>query len=154
MKLSNSTKQAYSEVYEIINLLDESDKIKIPLKLRNYFEMERDKEYNKKIDSNIPLKTQSLKRETLSILAMLNLNYLCTDNKEKERLKKRYIENEKIYQKELREKYNADNLFKNENKAEKEEKIEELAKEQQALAIKKTGFFQKIINFFKNIFKK
>ena len=38
LELSKITRQAYSEVTEIINLLDEDDRKKIPLNLRKYFE--------------------------------------------------------------------------------------------------------------------
>lgn len=44
---------------------------------------------------------------------MLNLQYWCKDENEKERLKSVYAENKRKYQDELREKYNPDNLFKN-----------------------------------------
>ena len=98
MELSNITRQAYSEVTEIINLLDEDDRKKIPLNLRKYFEKERDKKYNKTIDLSVSMKEQGLKRETIAIIAMLNLNYICNDKSEREKLQKKYGENEKKYQ--------------------------------------------------------
>ena len=57
---------------------------------------------------------------------MLNLQYWCKDENEKERLKSIYAENERKYQNELREKYNPDNLFKNKQRV-VEEKFEKTA---------------------------
>lgn len=113
LELSNITRQAYSEVTEIINLLDEDDRKKIPLNLRKYFEKERDKKYNKTIDLSVSMKEQGLKRETIAIIAMLNLNYICNDKSEREKLQKKYGENEKKYQDELSKKYNIKDIFKN-----------------------------------------
>lgn len=144
MKLLVDTKKAYYEVNEIINLLDKADREKIPEKLREYFKNEMDKDYVKKIDLNIPLKEQKLKRETIAIMAMLNLNYISTDKSEKEKLQKKYMENEQRYQKELSEKYNVNNLFN----VEKDEKTKELVVQ------KKKGFFKKVANFIKQIFRK
>lgn len=57
---------------------------------------------------------------------MLNLQYWCKAENEKERLKSVYAENERKYQDELREKYNPDNLFKNKQRV-VEEKFEKTA---------------------------
>lgn len=147
MKLSDSTREAYSEVNEIINLLDKEDREKVPLKLRKYFENERKKEYSKNIDLRVPINQQNLKRETIAIITMLNLKYICSNEGERVRLKKQYKENEQKYQKELSEKYNIDNLFKIDEE-EKSEKSEEL------VVIKKESFFKKVANFIKKIFRK
>ena len=42
---------------------------------------------------------------------MLNLNYWCETEEEKQELIKHYTENERKYQEELRKKYNTDNIF-------------------------------------------
>lgn len=114
--LSINTRQAYTEVDNFIELLDEYNRNKIPKKLREFFKKEKDNNYIKIIDSNIPIQEQNLKEETLALIAMLNLQYWCEDEEEKQRLKKVYSENERKYQDVLREKYNPDNLFKNKKK--------------------------------------
>lgn len=112
MGISITTRQAYTEIDNFIELLDEHKKNKIPQKLREYFKKEKDKEYIKTIDLNQPIKEQNLKEETLALIAMLNLQYWCEDENEKQRLKTIYSENERKYQNELREKNKPDNLFK------------------------------------------
>ena len=148
MSIPASTRQAYSEIDTFIELLDEYSKNKIPQKLRKFFKMEKDKEYIKNINPNIPIKEQNLKKETLALIAMLNLQYWCEDENEKQRLKAIYAENEIKYQDELREKYNPDNLFKNKQK-EVKEKIEEIA----IIEYKEDSLFTKIKEFILNILK-
>lgn len=145
MSISIATRQAYTEIDNFIELLDEYNKNKIPQKLREYFKKEKDKEYIKNINPNQPIKEQNLKEETLALIAMLNLQYWCEDENEKQRLKAIYAENERKYQDKLREKYNPDNLFKNKQKV-VEEKIEETSMvEYKESIIKK--ILNKILNF-------
>ena len=112
MVVSINTRQAYSEIDEFLRLLSNEQRNKIPQKLRELFNQERDKEYIKRIDPTIPIKEQNLKEETLAIIALLNLQYWCEDENEKQRLKEVYAKNEQIYQEMLQEKYNPNDLFK------------------------------------------
>ena len=112
MNISINTRQAYSEIDEFLQLLSIEKRNKVPQKLRELFAKEKDSNYTKVIDPIIPIKEQNLKEETLGIIALLNLQYWSEDEKEKERLKKIYSENENLYQQMLQEKYNADNMFK------------------------------------------
>ena len=145
MSISIATRQAYTEIDNFIELLDEYNKNKIPQKLREYFKKEKDGEYIKNINPNQPIKEQNLKEETLALIAMLNLQYWCEDENEKQRLKAIYAENERRYQDELREKYNPDNLFKNKQKI-VEEKIEETSMVEYTEPVFKR-IINKILNF-------
>ena len=149
MSVSIKTRQAYSEIDEFIGLLTVAEQNEIPQKLRNFFKEQKDKNYDKNINPNIPIKEQNLLEETLALIAMLNLQYWCKDEKEKERLKNVYADNERKYQEELREKYNPDNLFKNKQRA-VEEKIEETA----MIEYKEISLFTKIKKFILNILKR
>lgn len=111
MSVSIKTRQAYSEVDEFLNLLTEQQRNKIPKNLRELFKKEKDSNYIKQIKPNIPIKEQNLKRETLAIIALLNLQYWCEDEKEKKRLQTIYDQNEKDYQDMLYEKYNPNDIF-------------------------------------------
>lgn len=147
MELSVDTRQAYSEIDEFLELITEEERNEIPPKLRQFFKEEKDNNYHKNINTNILIKDQNLKEETLAIIALLNLQYWCKDEKEKERLKRIYTENEERYQAELREKYNPDSIFKD-----KEENYKEI-KDNLLVEVKKETFFTKVINFIKGIFK-
>ena len=124
---------------------------KIPKKLIDFFETNSAKDYKFNIDLAIPLKEQKLKTKTLSLLAMLNLNYWCNSEEEKQELLKHYSENEKKYQEELREKYNVNNIFKNSNQ---EDEIEEnIIQNKVALVEYKESIFKRFINKIKSVFK-
>lgn len=146
MSVSIKTRQAYSEIDEFLGLLSEEQRNEIPKKLRAFFKKEKDKEYVKNIDANIPIKDQNLKEETLAIIALLNLQYWCKDEEEKKRLQAIYNQNEKKYQEMLYEKYNPNDIFKS-------RQIEEKNKEQITnlpVKIKKENLFQRLIRFLKN----
>lgn len=149
MSISTKTRQAYSEIDEFIDLLTIEEQNEIPKRLREFFKEQKDSEYVKNINPNIPIKEQNLLEETLALIAMLNLQYWCKDENEKERLKSVYAQNERKYQEELREKYNPDNLFKNKQRV-VEEKIEETA----MIEYKEDSLFTKIKKFIINLFKK
>lgn len=141
--LSVNTRQAYAEIDSFIDLLDEYNKNKIPEKLREYFKNEKDEKYIKKINPNQSIQSQNLKEETLALIAMLNLQYWCENEDEKERLKKIYAQNEKKYQDMIQEKYNIDNIFKKneeiiENKQEKKNDMQ--------IVVYKNSTLKRIIN--------
>lgn len=150
MSLSISTRQAYTEIDTFIDLLDEYSKNKIPKKLREYFKKEKDINYIKSINPNQPIKEQNLKEETLALIAMLNLQYWCEDESEKQKLKSIYEENEKKYQVELREKYNPDNIFKDKQKNIETNHLQQTA----MIEYKKDSLFQKIKKFIVIFFKR
>lgn len=112
MGVSINTRKAYSEIDEFLGLLSEEQRNKIPKKLREFFKEEKDQEYKKGINPNISIKNQDLKEETLGIIALLNLQYWCEDENEKQRLKEVYAKNEKIYQEMLQVAFNPDDIFK------------------------------------------
>ena len=150
MTEKNSIRQAYSEIDEFLELLDEKNRNEIPTKLRQFFKDEKDKEYHKGITTNIPIKEQNLHRETLVLIALLNLQYWCKDETEKERLKQIYSNNEKEYQKELKEKYNINNIFQSKNKV--EEKNIDKQVENLPVEVKKEKWYKKIFKFITKVF--
>lgn len=149
--MKNETREAYSEIVTILNCMETKYQEKIPKKLIGFFERNSSKDYKFDIDLAIPLKEQKLKAKTLSLLAMLNLNYWCETEEEKQELIKHYSENEKKYQEELREKYNPDKIFKERVK----EKIveENITENEVALVEYKEPIFIRFINKIKSIFK-
>ena len=138
---------AYAEIDEILNLLEDNYRERVPKKVIDFFKEEKMKDYHPEIDIEKPLIEQNLKRETIVLLAILNLNYWCENEEEKQRFLNELDKNEEE-KKELEEKYNPDNLFK------KEKQIKILKEENTSLIeYKKTNMlkrvFEKIMNFFK-----
>lgn len=149
MEIVFERKVAYAEVCKILNSMDKKYVEKIPSKLKEFFKNNALPDYNFNVDMNKPLIEQNLKRKTLIILAMLNINYWCEDEKHKQELLHKYSENKRIYQEELREKYNIDNIFK--NKTSKLEKVE-TTENCIAMVEYKESIFTKIKNWYTRTF--
>lgn len=145
MEISQKTRQVYSEVDEFIGLLKIEQINKIPENLREIFKTEKDKNYTKGINPNKTIESQNLKEETLAIIAYLNLEYLCEDENEKERLERVYQKNENEYQKKLSEKYKIDDIF------EKHEDFDENANIKEIIPYNES-IIRKIINKILSIF--
>ena len=90
---------AYSEVYEILNLMEDEDKKRVPQEVRDFFEDQRMKEYKPKIRTDIPLTEQNLRRETVVLLTILVINYWCDSEEEKQSFIDELEKNEKIKKK-------------------------------------------------------
>ena len=156
MSIDTTTRQAYSEVDEFLELLDDYEKIQIPEKIREFFKKEKDPNYYKGLNPNIPIKNQCLKEETLAILALLNLQYWCDDEDEKKRLESIYSENEDKYFKYMREKYDPEKIFeKNDEDSFKEvmgeiqENLPDLTEYRQSIFKKMWKKIKSIINTIK-----
>ena len=141
---------AYSEVYAILNMIEDEYRERVPKNVINFFEEERDKEYNPIIDVNIPLEKQNLKRKTIVLLAILNLNYWCDSEEEKQEILDSFAKNEelkRLKEKELTENYNINNLF---NKIENTENKTEVS----LIEYKEQNLIQKIISKIKSLFRR
>ena len=152
MRVSIKTRQAYSEIDEFLELLSEEQRNEIPKKLRDFFKKEKHTEYVKNIDKDIPIKDQNLKEETLAIIALLNLQYWCKDEKEKKRLKSVYAQNEKKYQDMLYEKYNPNDIFKKKDETVTENNIKQ--EENMQMVEYEESIFKRIINRILKFFNK
>lgn len=155
------TKQAYAEIDAFIEILPDDIKRKIPKNMKEFFKNQKDKNYKKEIDINIPIEDQNLKEETLALIALLYIKYICEDEEEKRNLKNIYAENERKYREEIRDKYsvekamqkrnevrnsfnNKENTIKNQNESTKEKSLTEY----------KESILKKIINKIKSLFKR
>ena len=139
--VSTNIRQAYSEIDTFLDLIDEESRNKIPTKLREFFKKEKDNNYSKEIKPNIPVKNQNLKKETLSIIAFLNLQYWCNDDAERQRLMNVYKENEVKYKDKIDQKLG----FNKEIKSEIKEQIKDIT------IYEKDSKFKKILNKILNI---
>lgn len=146
--------EASAEINEIFKYLPKEEVEKIPSKLREFFKEVSSKDYVTNINPNMPLDKQQIKEKTKDIIALIYRNYWCSEEERKE-LDQKLIENDKKFEEELREKYNPDNIFKNnvtttkkEEPEVKEEKIE------QSLVPQETGkWYQRFLDMVKRWFK-
>ena len=147
--------EASAEINEILKYLPKEEVEKIPSKLREFFKEVSSKDYVTNINPNMPLDKQQIKEKTKDIIALIYRNYWCSEEERKE-LDQKLIENDRKFEEELREKYNPDNIFKNnvtttkkEEPEIKEEKIE------QSLVVQETEkWYQRFLNMIKRWFGK
>lgn len=140
----------YSEVYSVLNLLDENDLRRIPEDILFFIKanMSEDVDY---MDKNQSLDEIKITREAEDMLALLTYHYLCDDT-EKVEVNKIMEENEKKHQEELKEKYNPDNVFNNLKSSEEQSNSSTI--ETSEIIVTKESFISKIINKLKGFFKK
>ena len=147
--------EASAEINEILKYLPKEEVEKIPSKLREFFKEVSSKDYVTNINPNMPLDKQQIKEKTKDIIALIYRNYWCSEEERKE-LDQKLIENDRKFEEELREKYNPDNIFKNNVTTTKEEESEvKEAKIEQSLVLQETGkWYQRFLNMIKRWFKK
>lgn len=144
--MENNLRKAYSEIYEILNLMEAGYTDKVPNKFKELIISEKDNSFKPNIKIDTPLESQNLQKDTLTILAILYLNYWCESEQEEEELIKLFNEVDK----QNAEKYSIDNIFKKRqndtNTIEEDGNI--------SLIEYKENFFLKLINKVKMLFKR
>ena len=143
--------QAYAEILEILKLLGNDYINKIPSKVIDYFEGNASKEYKFNIASNVDISKQIKNPITINLIGMLKYNYWCNNEEEKKQLMNKFIENDKIKEEALKEKYNSNIILKkhsNENNSEKNINTEII------IVNHKQSIFAKIVNKIKSILNK
>ncbi len=147
------TKEMYSEVYSILSLMDEKYVKKIPIKLFELIKNNKLESYNPVYDPNESLYNQKVKKETVSMLILLKLNYWCKNENEKEEIRNAIKMNSERQRKIMSEKYSSENMFKqiNEKRAQMTSTITQTS---EIIEYKEESFFTKIIKKIKSLIRK
>lgn len=150
--MGKDNRNAYSEVIEILKLLDDEKKLEaLPIEMLEVLKSKANPEYKPQISSEIPLEEQNLQPETLSILSWIAMKYWSDEINGKIETEEEPKDEQKI---EIEE-----NEDKNENKNEEDEAL----KGEQTSSIlpvlhKDLKWYEKIkvkiIEFFNKIFRK
>lgn len=121
--MEEERKKAYSEVVEILKLVDDERLEKIPFEFIQLIKSNSDPQYKPKIDKDISLEDQNLKDETYAILAWIANKYWGEEIYSTEDFK----EKESLRNEETKVEETAENESKEVNKiVEKVEQIEEV----------------------------
>lgn len=140
--------KAFSEVEQIISLMPKGLQKKIPEKFKNILSKWKDKNYIPNIQE--PFEECNIMEETKIILAVIYRDFLCSE-KEKEQIKLKDSQQLQEYEKELREKYNPDDIFKNRKKLQtvfQNNNVEENA----IIEYKEKNFIQRLFEKIKHLF--
>lgn len=137
--------RAYSEVYQIIQLLDDDLRNKLPDEVVLFFKENRDLEYEPYFNKYEDLENQKVLNETINVLAFLKLKYWCTTDEEKiflKQLEKNDVEQTDDYETILKQNY-----YQKYNR----EIVQKAQGEEKSLT-SKSSLWTKIRSFFKNLF--
>lgn len=143
--MENNLRKAYSEIYEILNLMESEYTDKVPDKLKKLIISEKDNSFKPNIKIDIPLESQNLQKETLTILAILYLNYWYESEQEKQELIKLFDSVDRQKQ----EKYSIDNIFKK-----RQNTLDTIEDIDTSLIEYKENIFSKLINKLKRLLKR
>lgn len=138
----NIYNKAYTEIIEILKHMPEESVNKLPKELLTMFQTKMDKNYNFKIDITKSFNEQTLLNETKAILANIFRDYWATPYQKERIIAKENYERQQL-EEEKRKLYNPNNLFK--------KTTNNIPIPQKNISTKKENFFNKLINFIKNI---
>lgn len=140
---------------EAIAILENTDTLllaKVPTKLIESLQEKADELGRRvNIDYSKDFASQEISEQAKDIIALIYRDYWCTPE-QREEINKALEENERKHNEEIREKYNPDNIFKNEETKEKNivsnEEIVSLTVQEEL------KWYQKIFNKIKSLFSK
>ena len=138
-------KKAFKEVYEILKYVSNEDLRKIPSEILITIKENMQLNYEYKIDNINNFQNQEISEIAKAILSIIYRDYWATEEEKYEiKIKENREKNE--IEKEKREKYNTNDIFK------KRRNIDSNTIENVELIKYKENIFSKIVNFFKKYF--
>ena len=147
---------AMSETLHYLKGINQNDLDIIPNKFIQFLNDNCSMDYECNFDYTKPLKKLDISNEARGLIAMICLNYWCTDEEQKEMFKKHLTENELKYQEELRKQYNSDDIFNNKPKYVKESIKKSNIQEGNMAMVEcvELKWYQKVFNKILYIFRK
>ena len=144
----NNRKNAYTEVYTILQELNEEEYNKIPPEVIETIEANRDEDYEYELDDEVELKEQPMLPETKAILFNLFRDYLANPEQKTKIIR---MQNEARQKNELKKQqmYNTD-IFANKPK----KNLAENSNETMQIVEYKESIFKRILNKIKSFFIK
>ncbi len=156
--MEDNYSKAYKEIVEILKYVPEESVNKIPKEMRDMFEAEQLKTYNFQIDTEKTFEEQELLEETKAILANIFRDYWATDY-QKARIIEKENQDREEWERQKREKYNPNDIFKNRNTTTKDNDISQDIQEQLneeynknlPMEVQKQNIFQRLLSFIKKL---
>lgn len=156
-----SIETTYAEVYNILNVLGDKYKNKVPKKFIEFLDDNRNKDYSLKIDEK-NYESINISRDALTIISILNLNYWVESEDEKQALIEKYKKNDEEFQEKINRYKDIDwlksshkeNTETESNRIENEKINQSVEVESSLQVINENSIFYKIKCFIKNILSK
>lgn len=143
-------RNAFKEVYDILENTEKELVIKIPTKFINFIKNNMNNNYKSNVQTNIGIDKQQLSKETEAILALIYRSYWATDEEKKEFAIK---DHQEIIGKEekKKEEYQGIDIYEI---FEKRKNINNITIDNNLMVIKKENFIKRIFNKVLNILKR
>ena len=161
--MTDTISKSFSEVYDIINHLEENILKKIPKSFIKIIEEQRDKTYKVNIDYSKNINEQALFRETKVILSLIYRDYIVEKDERKKLLDQENKQIQSLYEinfqkrnQKIKERMVKENLQNNniENYALNENTLKNNKKELSLLDQTQEKWYKKIIERLKKFFDK
>ncbi len=133
---------AYSEVDQILDILGDVYKQKLPTKLRELFSQKKNVNHRITISKDTKMEDLKIKRTTAIIISILNLKYWETNPDTIRFLKRQYYNNEKEYQEKINQ-YKEFSWLDN-NKSKTNLNIQENSEETSLVELKNESIIAKV----------
>ena len=146
--MTNSYAKAYKEVLEILSHFSAEEYSKIPQEKINFYKSNMEKNYEYSIDPNIDLSKQHISKEANAILISIFRDYFANDS-QRQTLNNLLNQNQKEYENIIKEKYNPNNIFVNNNR-----NVTENRKRLALVEINDMKWYTKVWRFIKEFFRK
>ena len=146
--MNNSYAKAYTEVLEILSHFSAEEYSKIPQEKINFYKSNMEKNYEYSIDPNIDLSKQHISKEANAILISIFRDYFANDS-QRQTLNNLLNQNQKEYENIIKEKYNPNNIFVNNNR-----NVTENRKRLALVEINDMKWYTKVWRFIKEFFRK
>ncbi len=135
--------KAYTEVLELLKHIPKEEYNRIPETEIQFYENNCDKNYKFIYDETVELKDQKISKEANAVIIAMYMNYFANE-KQKEIIDEVLKQNSINQEKEKKEKYNTENIFKEKNQENLPIQVSE----------KKENIIKRIINKIKGLFAK
>ena len=146
--MNNSYAKAYTEVLEILSHFSAEEYSKIPQEKINFYKSNMEKNYEYSIDPDIDLSKQYISKEANAILISIFRDYFANDS-QRQTLNNLLNQNQKEYENIIKEKYNPNNIFVNNNR-----NVTENRKRLALVEINDMKWYTKVWRFIKEFFRK
>lgn len=143
--------KACTEVLEILSHFSEEDFSKIPTDKIDFFEKNKDEDYEYKIDPDIDLSKQYISDEANAIIVGLYKEYFATEH-QKNVIDDILKHNQVLEDRENSVKYNPDDLFKDKEEIKLDNKVEDEYDVITDLIERNESFLEKLKRFIFKIF--
>ena len=141
-------KNAFKEVYEILQNTDTELVEKIPSKFTEFLQSNMNTDYQTNIDNNTNINEQVLLPETESIFALIYRSYWATDEEKQKFYIKDKQELKKVEENKKKQYEDISQIF------EKRKNINNITLDKSLIITQKENFIQKILKKILHIFKK